>query len=191
MADLVVDSCLSSTVAGGAIISRLHTSLAPRRQQEQLAPTLEKFCFTPHVEGGCLAGSATLQEELQLCKGEACADRPHPRAKPTAPVLHPPSAALCREPTLCRADGRQGSSCPEAPSSPLMPTRWSRWSLALEDWAARCITPSVCLSSGQGWGVSHGRTGPATCVLVAAESLVQADVLPEGLGNTRLSEAPP
>ncbi|XP_023507490.1 fatty acid synthase isoform X2 [Equus przewalskii] len=71
VADLVVDSCLSSTVAGGAIISRLHTSLAPRRQQEQLAPTLEKFCFTPHVEGGCLAGSATLQEELQLCKGLA------------------------------------------------------------------------------------------------------------------------
>ncbi|XP_004432939.1 PREDICTED: fatty acid synthase isoform X2 [Ceratotherium simum simum] len=71
VADVVVDSCLSRTLAGGAIVSRVHTSVAPRRQQEQLMPILEKFCFTPHVEGACLAGSAALQEELQLCRGLA------------------------------------------------------------------------------------------------------------------------
>ncbi|KAI5764340.1 FASN protein [Gulo gulo luscus] len=71
VADVVVSSCLNSTVAGGALISGLHASVAPRRQQEQLAPILEKFCFTPHVEGGLLAGDTTLQEELQLCRGLA------------------------------------------------------------------------------------------------------------------------
>ncbi|XP_057571036.1 fatty acid synthase isoform X2 [Hippopotamus amphibius kiboko] len=71
VADVVVDSCLDSTVAGSVHISRLHTSVAPRRQQEYLAPTLEKHCFTPHMEDGCLAGSLALQEELQLCRGLA------------------------------------------------------------------------------------------------------------------------
>nr|4PIV_A Chain A, Fatty acid synthase [Homo sapiens]4PIV_B Chain B, Fatty acid synthase [Homo sapiens] len=32
-------------------------------------PILEKFCFTPHTEEGCLSERAALQEELQLCKG--------------------------------------------------------------------------------------------------------------------------
>lgn len=71
VADVVVSSCLNHMVAGGALISGLHTSVAPRRQQEQLAPILEKFCFTPYVEGGLLAGNAALQDELQLCRGEA------------------------------------------------------------------------------------------------------------------------
>uniref|UniRef100_A0A452SJH0 Fatty acid synthase n=1 Tax=Ursus americanus TaxID=9643 RepID=A0A452SJH0_URSAM len=71
VADVVVSSCLNSTAAGGVLISGLHASVAPRRQQEQLAPSLEKFCFTPHVEGGLLAGNAALQEELQLCRGLA------------------------------------------------------------------------------------------------------------------------
>ncbi|XP_008048097.1 fatty acid synthase isoform X2 [Carlito syrichta] len=69
VADVVVSSCLSTTVAGGAHFSRLHASAAPRRQQEQLAPILEKFCFTPYMESGCLSESAALQEELQICKG--------------------------------------------------------------------------------------------------------------------------
>ncbi|KAM4844089.1 fatty acid synthase [Thomomys bottae] len=69
VADVVVNHCLSTTVAGGAHISRLHTSAAPRRQQDQPAPTLETFCFTPHVETDCLSESAALQEELGLCKG--------------------------------------------------------------------------------------------------------------------------
>ncbi|XP_036196044.1 fatty acid synthase [Myotis myotis] len=68
---VVVSSSLNSTVAGGVLISGLHASVAPRRQQEQHTPILEKFCFTPHVEGGCLADSAALQEELQLCSGLA------------------------------------------------------------------------------------------------------------------------
>ncbi|XP_032285376.1 fatty acid synthase [Phoca vitulina] len=71
VADVVVSSCLNHMVAGGALISGLHTSVAPRRQQEQLAPILEKFCFTPYVEGGLLAGNAALQDELQLCRGLA------------------------------------------------------------------------------------------------------------------------
>ncbi|XP_059765124.1 fatty acid synthase [Balaenoptera ricei] len=71
VADVVVNRCLNSIVAGSVHISRLHASVAPRRQQEQLAPILEKFCFTPHVESGCLAGSLALQEELQLCRGLA------------------------------------------------------------------------------------------------------------------------
>lgn len=71
VADVLVSPCLSSTVAGGAHISRLHASAAPRRQQEQLVPTLEKFCFTPHVEDGCLSEQATLQEALRVCTGLA------------------------------------------------------------------------------------------------------------------------
>ncbi|XP_008574493.1 PREDICTED: fatty acid synthase [Galeopterus variegatus] len=69
VADVVVDSCLSSIVAGGACVSRLHASAAPRRQQEQLVPTLEKYSFTPHVQDGCLSTSTALQDELRLCKG--------------------------------------------------------------------------------------------------------------------------
>ncbi|KAM5216963.1 fatty acid synthase [Hipposideros larvatus] len=69
--DVVVDSCLQRIVAGGIRISRLNTSVAPRRQLEQLAPILEKYCFTPYVEGRCLAGSVALQEELQRCRGLA------------------------------------------------------------------------------------------------------------------------
>uniref|UniRef100_A0A673VNW4 Fatty acid synthase n=1 Tax=Suricata suricatta TaxID=37032 RepID=A0A673VNW4_SURSU len=69
--DVVVSSCLQSTVAGGVLFSGIHTSAAPRRQQEQFAPVLEKFCFTPHTEQGLLAADASLQEELQLCRGLA------------------------------------------------------------------------------------------------------------------------
>uniref|UniRef100_A0AAN0MN29 Fatty acid synthase n=1 Tax=Bubalus bubalis TaxID=89462 RepID=A0AAN0MN29_BUBBU len=71
VADVVINRCLDATVAGGVYISRIHTSVAPRHQQEQLVPILEKFCFTPHVETGCLAGNLALQEELQLCVGLA------------------------------------------------------------------------------------------------------------------------
>ena len=70
MADVVVSRWLRVTVAGGVHISGLHTESAPRRQQEQQVPILEKFCFTPHMEEGCLSERTALQEELQLCKGE-------------------------------------------------------------------------------------------------------------------------
>ncbi|XP_075418526.1 fatty acid synthase isoform X2 [Tenrec ecaudatus] len=68
-ADVVVNNCLGSTSAGGAVILRLHSSEAPRRQQEQLAPVLEKFCFTPYLEAECLAHNTALQAELRLCTG--------------------------------------------------------------------------------------------------------------------------
>uniref|UniRef100_A0A4X2LHQ6 Fatty acid synthase n=1 Tax=Vombatus ursinus TaxID=29139 RepID=A0A4X2LHQ6_VOMUR len=69
VADVWVDSCLSYTVAGGVLMSRLHASVAPRKQQEQHVPILEKFCFVPHLESDCLASNAELQGELQQCKG--------------------------------------------------------------------------------------------------------------------------
>lgn len=67
--DVVVNRCLRSTVAGAVFISRLHTAVAPRRQ-EQMVPTLEKYCFTPYTEDGCLADSEALQKHLLLCRGE-------------------------------------------------------------------------------------------------------------------------
>ena len=39
-----MNRCLDTTVAGGVYISRIHTSVAPRHQQEQPVPILEKFC---------------------------------------------------------------------------------------------------------------------------------------------------
>ncbi|KAM5149351.1 fatty acid synthase isoform 2-T2 [Callospermophilus lateralis] len=70
-ADMVVDHHLKTMVAGGVHIMQLHTTAAPRRQHEQLTPVLEKFCFSPHLETGCLSQRAELQEELELCKGLA------------------------------------------------------------------------------------------------------------------------
>lgn len=90
MADVVINRCLDTTVAGGIYISRIHTSVAPRHQQEQLVPILEKFCFTPHVETGCLAGNLALQEELQLCVGESFAPTtliPGPSSQFPGPVI--------------------------------------------------------------------------------------------------------
>ncbi|XP_028740769.1 fatty acid synthase [Peromyscus leucopus] len=68
VADVTTSLCLGSTVSGGVHISGLHTTAAPRRQQEQLVPILEKFIFTPHVEAECLSESTALQRELRLCK---------------------------------------------------------------------------------------------------------------------------
>ncbi|XP_074080916.1 fatty acid synthase [Macrotis lagotis] len=67
--DVWVDSCLSNTMAGGVLITRLHASVAPRKQQEHHMPILEKFCFVPHLESDCLSDNAKLQGELQQCKG--------------------------------------------------------------------------------------------------------------------------
>ncbi|XP_008826418.1 fatty acid synthase [Nannospalax galili] len=75
VADVTTSFCLGCTVSGGVHISRIHTTAAPRRQQEQLVPILEKFIFTPHMETECLSGSTTLRGELQLCKGLAQALR--------------------------------------------------------------------------------------------------------------------
>lgn len=101
--DVVVDRCLQRIVAGGIHISRLNTSVAPRRHQEQVAPTLEKFCFTPYVEGRCLAGSVALQEELQQCRGEASGGgqlvSPHSLLLGSVLASHPP-AGLAPHPEL-------------------------------------------------------------------------------------------
>uniref|UniRef100_A0A8C3MMS5 Fatty acid synthase n=1 Tax=Geospiza parvula TaxID=87175 RepID=A0A8C3MMS5_GEOPR len=65
----VVDRCLDSLKAGGVQINGLHASVAPRRQQEQIPPTLEKFCFVPYTESSCLSSSAHLHAYLEQCKG--------------------------------------------------------------------------------------------------------------------------
>ncbi|KAL7989496.1 hypothetical protein Chor_012162 [Crotalus horridus] len=66
--DVAVDRCLD-TITGGAVqISGLHSSTAPRRQQEQIPPILEKFCFVPYDESGCLSSDAKLQSSFEHCK---------------------------------------------------------------------------------------------------------------------------
>lgn len=66
--DIVVDRCLNSLKAGGVQISGLHASVAPRRQQERMPPTLEKFCFVPYTESNCLSSSVHLRVYLEHCK---------------------------------------------------------------------------------------------------------------------------
>uniref|UniRef100_A0A8C3V264 Fatty acid synthase n=1 Tax=Catharus ustulatus TaxID=91951 RepID=A0A8C3V264_CATUS len=67
--EVVVDHCLNSLKAGGVQINGLHATVAPRRQQEQIPPTLEKFCFVPYTESNCLSSSAHLHAYLEHCKG--------------------------------------------------------------------------------------------------------------------------
>lgn len=69
--DVVVDHCLNSLKAGGVQINGLHASVAPRRQQERIPPTLEKYCFIPYIESNCLSSSAQLHAYLEHCKGRA------------------------------------------------------------------------------------------------------------------------
>ncbi|XP_053145655.1 fatty acid synthase [Hemicordylus capensis] len=66
--DAVVDRCLDTITAGAVQISGLHASVAPRRQQEQIPPTLEKFDFVPYAESGCLSSNAQLQSSFEQCK---------------------------------------------------------------------------------------------------------------------------
>ncbi|NWX54169.1 FAS synthase, partial [Promerops cafer] len=67
--EVFVDHCLDSLTAGGVQINGLHASVAPRRQQEQIPPTLEKFCFVPYTESSCLSSSVHLHTYLECCKG--------------------------------------------------------------------------------------------------------------------------
>lgn len=67
--DVVVDRCLDSLKAGGVQINGLHASVAPRRQQERISPTLEKFSFVPYIENDCLSSSTQLHGYLEHCKG--------------------------------------------------------------------------------------------------------------------------
>ncbi|NXH15465.1 FAS synthase, partial [Bucco capensis] len=66
--DVLVDHCLNSIKAGGVQINGLHASVAPRRQQERIPPTLEKFSFVPYTERDCLSSSAHLHAYLNHCK---------------------------------------------------------------------------------------------------------------------------
>ncbi|XP_054609993.1 fatty acid synthase isoform X1 [Dunckerocampus dactyliophorus] len=61
--------CLDKIAAGGVQISGLHATVAPRRQQQQIPPTLEEFLFVPYVETECLTANGKLVEQLRLCKG--------------------------------------------------------------------------------------------------------------------------
>uniref|UniRef100_A0A670Y7Z6 Fatty acid synthase n=1 Tax=Pseudonaja textilis TaxID=8673 RepID=A0A670Y7Z6_PSETE len=66
--EVAVDRCLD-TITGGAVqISGLHSTTAPRRQQEQTPPILEKFCFVPYDENDCLSSDAKLQSSFEHCK---------------------------------------------------------------------------------------------------------------------------
>ncbi|KAL8163353.1 UNVERIFIED_CONTAM: hypothetical protein K2H54_018774 [Gekko kuhli] len=66
--DAAVDRCFNTITAGAVQVSGLHASVAPRRQQEQTPPTLEKFCFVPHVESDCLSSDAQLLSCFENCK---------------------------------------------------------------------------------------------------------------------------
>lgn len=65
---VAVNRCLDNIVAGGVQIAGLHATVAPRRQQQQTPPTLEKFIFIPYFEEECLASDSRLQSFLTLCK---------------------------------------------------------------------------------------------------------------------------
>uniref|UniRef100_A0A1A8NNF5 Fatty acid synthase n=2 Tax=Nothobranchius TaxID=28779 RepID=A0A1A8NNF5_9TELE len=64
-----VNRCLDDIIAGGVQMCGLHATVAPRRQQQQRAPTLEEFVFVPHVATDCLSSKAKVSGQLRLCKG--------------------------------------------------------------------------------------------------------------------------
>lgn len=68
--DVFYDHYLGSIRSGGVQVAGLHSSTAPRRQQEQGSPLLEKFCFVPYVEMDCLSSNAQLHTVLEHCKGK-------------------------------------------------------------------------------------------------------------------------
>ncbi|XP_077358210.1 fatty acid synthase isoform X2 [Festucalex cinctus] len=64
-----VNRGLDKITAGGVQISGLHATVAPRRQQQQNPPTLEKFLFVPYMETECLTKNGKHAAQLKLCKG--------------------------------------------------------------------------------------------------------------------------
>ncbi|XP_063312266.1 fatty acid synthase [Pelobates fuscus] len=64
---VTINRCLERIVSGGVLISGLHATTAPRRQQQQTPPTLEKYTFTPYIEDGCLQGDIHLCSLLAQC----------------------------------------------------------------------------------------------------------------------------
>ncbi|OCT62677.1 fatty acid synthase [Xenopus laevis] len=67
---VAVNSCLDRIVAGGVQILGLHATTAPRRQQQQTPPILEKFVFSPYFEEECLSDNNYLHYQLQQCSGK-------------------------------------------------------------------------------------------------------------------------
>uniref|UniRef100_A0A673JA25 Fatty acid synthase n=1 Tax=Sinocyclocheilus rhinocerous TaxID=307959 RepID=A0A673JA25_9TELE len=67
--DIHVNHCLDNITAGGVQICGLHTTVAPRRQQQQTPPTLEEFVFVPYVDSDCLRTNEKLGDQLRHCKG--------------------------------------------------------------------------------------------------------------------------
>ncbi|XP_069511428.1 fatty acid synthase [Ambystoma mexicanum] len=68
-AKVIVNRCLDMIVAGGVQLAGLHATIAPRRQQQQTPPILEKFTFVPYFEEECLTTDSRLRTFLALCKG--------------------------------------------------------------------------------------------------------------------------
>lgn len=61
VADVVMNRCLDTTVAGGVYISRIHTSVAPGISRSSRCPSWRSSA-SPHTrESGCLAGNLALQ----------------------------------------------------------------------------------------------------------------------------------
>ncbi|KAM4664019.1 fatty acid synthase [Discoglossus pictus] len=65
--NVTVNSCLERIVSGGVQILGLHATTAPRRQQLQTPPTLEKYEFIPYFEEKCLSEDSHLQTLLEHC----------------------------------------------------------------------------------------------------------------------------
>lgn len=68
--DVYVNRCLDNITAGGVQICGLHATVAPRRQQQQRAATLEEFVFVPYCQTDCLDTDETLREQMKGCKGK-------------------------------------------------------------------------------------------------------------------------
>uniref|UniRef100_A0A8D3B9P6 Fatty acid synthase n=1 Tax=Scophthalmus maximus TaxID=52904 RepID=A0A8D3B9P6_SCOMX len=103
--DVHVDRCLDNIVAGGVQICGLHATVAPRRQHQQIPPTLEEFVFVPYVETECLTANGLihrLQQKLAPhgvklsipgLQGESVSSLPSP--EPSQPSLVRLLALLC------------------------------------------------------------------------------------------------
>ncbi|KAM8947762.1 fatty acid synthase isoform 2-T2 [Pelodytes ibericus] len=68
VAPVTINTCLERIVSGGVQISGLHATTAPRRQQQQTPPILEKFTFIPYFEDGLLQKDAHLCSLLEKCR---------------------------------------------------------------------------------------------------------------------------
>ena len=65
---MVADNILHVCRAGGVEMFGLHTTVAPRRQNTQAAPTLEEFQFVPYVEKDISVHNRTLTDYMCKCE---------------------------------------------------------------------------------------------------------------------------